>query len=103
VRCTVHGAWCMVHGAWCMVHGACCMVPTATHRVNHVIPHRPVLRCVLSLPNPSRAAAGRATAAAHAVLQMLRHVTTRCLLDKAGLDAGEAGSRDAGEPRHIAT
>jgi hypothetical protein len=65
------------------------MSQTAAHLVDHVIPCVPVRQWVLSLPIPLRVLLAAQPELATPVLQVVQHVTTRHLLDVAGIKADE--------------
>ena len=65
------------------------MAQTATHLVDHVIPHVPVRQWVLSLPIPLRLLLAARPKLVTVVLQVVHRVITRHLLGQAGLLANE--------------
>ena len=70
------------------------MSQTAAHLVDHVIPHVPVRQWVQSLPIPLRLSLAAQPELVTPVLQVVRRVVTRHLLDRAGLnaDGGHGGA-----------
>jgi hypothetical protein len=70
------------------------MSQTAAHLVDHVIPHVPVRQWVLSLPIPLRVLLAAQPVLVTPVLQVVRCVVTRHLLDAAclGADEGHGGA-----------
>ena len=66
------------------------MPQTATHLVDHVVPHVPVRQWVLSLPIPLRLLLAAQPELVTPVLQVVQRVLTRHLLDGARLK-GEEG------------
>ena len=77
---------------FCPSCGARRMAQTATHLVDHVIPHVPVRQWVLSLPIPLRLLLAAQPKLVTPVLQVVHRVITRHLLGQAGLSADEADS-----------
>ena len=73
---------------FCPSCGARRMSQTAAHLVEHVIPHVPVRQWVLSLPIPLRVLLAAQPELVTPVLQVVRRVVTRRLLDAAGAKAG---------------
>ena len=71
---------------WC---GARRMSQTAAHLVDHVIPHGPVRRWMLSLPIPLRVLLAAQPELVTPVLHVVQRVVTRHLLDYARLKADE--------------
>ena len=72
------------------------MSQTATHLVEHVIPHVPVRQwvrvCQLRLPIPLRLLLAAQPQLVTPVLQVVHCVITRFLLDQAGLKSAQADS-----------
>jgi hypothetical protein len=85
------------------------MSQTASHLVDHVIPHVPVRQWVLSLPIPLRVLLAAQPELVTPVLQVVQRVSGRLLLEAAGLkaDAGHSGAvtliqrfGSAAQPQH---
>ena len=74
---------------FCPSCGARRMSRTATHLVDHVIPHVPVRQCVLWLPIPLRLLLAARPELVTPVLQVVQRVVTHHLLDCAQLRAAE--------------
>lgn len=74
---------------FCPSCGARRMTQTATHLVDHVIPHVPVRQRVLSLPIPLRLLLAAQPELVTPVLQVVQRMVTRHLLGQAGLKADE--------------
>jgi hypothetical protein len=75
---------------FCPSGGARRMSQTAAHLVDHVIPQAPVRQWMLSLRIPLRALLAAHPELVAPVLQVLRRMDTRHLLDDAGLRADES-------------
>ncbi len=74
---------------FCPSCGARRMSQTASHLVDHVIPHVPVRQWVLSLPIPLRVLLAAQPELVTPVLQVVQRVVARYLLEAAGLEADE--------------
>jgi hypothetical protein len=74
---------------FCPSCGARRMSQTATHLVDHVIPHVPVRQWVLSLPIPLRVLLAAQPELATPVRPVVQRSVARHLLGAAGLKAGE--------------